>query len=403
MSVSKSCPWNRASTSLLPLLLMVGLLRPASANEVMDTLQVHGFLSQALVITDENNFFGPSSEDGGSLQFTEIGANASLRPHEDILLAAQVISRRAGGDRDDMEPKLDHGVIDYQAFSDSTTRFGTQIGRFKNPFGFYNQTRDIAFTRPSILLPQSIYFDRTRSLGLAADGVAIYGEKRLPIGTFRAQVGAGKPQVGDDVARTLSLDTQPGTLDGDMSYIGQLLYEHSDGQFIAALSAAQVNATFESSDPLWNGGQMRFQPWVLSLQYNEEYWSLTAEYALRRTSLNEFRIPQANGSVTGESWYLQYTRRFSRDWQWLLRYDVLITDRDDRSGRQFEETGAGPAHARFAKDLTLGLQWNVHPRVLLAAEYHYVEGTGWLSSQDNPDPNTEKYWNMLLFQASWRF
>ncbi|GGX98341.1 hypothetical protein GCM10007160_27340 [Litchfieldella qijiaojingensis] len=406
MSVSMSCPWNRASTSLLTLLLMVGPMYPASANDsldTLDTLQVHGFLSQALVITDENNFFGPSSQDGGSLQFTEIGANVSLRPHRNVLLAAQVLSRRAGGELSDMRPKLDHGVVDYQAFADSTTRLGTQIGRFKNPFGFYNQTRDIAFTRPSILLPQSIYFDRTRSLGLAADGMAIYGEKRLPVGTFRAQIGAGKPQVGDDVARALMLDSRPGELDSDTSFIGQLLYEHGGGRFTAALSAADVNATFQSHQAAWDGGKLRFQPWILSLQYDEERWSLTAEYALRHISLSDFALPGVNFDTTGESWYLQYTRRFHRDWQWLLRYDVLVNDRDDRSGRRFEASGAGPAHSRFARDLTLGLRWYVHPRLLLATEYHYVEGTGWLPSQDNPDSDTQKYWNMLLFQASWRF
>ncbi|HSP58980.1 MAG TPA: hypothetical protein VLO12_11820, partial [Halomonas sp.] len=57
---------------------------------VLDTLQLHGFLSQALVITDHNDFFGPSSSDEGSLKYTEIGLNASLRPHQDVLIAAQV-------------------------------------------------------------------------------------------------------------------------------------------------------------------------------------------------------------------------------------------------------------------------------------------------------------------------
>jgi hypothetical protein len=52
----------------------------------------------------------------------------------------------------------------------------------------------------------------------------------------------------------------------------------------------------------------------------------------------------------------------------------------------------------------MGLQWNLNPRVLLAAEYHHIDGTGWLPLQDNPDPSeTERRWNMLLFQLSLRF
>lgn len=403
MSVFKSCPWSRAGASLVVLLSMSGPLHAAVDGDAFDTLQVHGFLSQALVVTDDNNFFGPSSEDAGSLEFTEIGLNASIRPHRDILLAAQVLSRRAGGETNDMRPKLDHGVIDYQAFSDSTTRLGTQIGRFKNPFGYYNQTRDIAFTRPSILLPQSIYFDRTRSLALAADGLAVYGEKRLPSGTYRAQVGAGKPQIQEDVEGTLRLEGQPGELDGDTSFIGQILYEHPNGRLTAALSAAEVKATFESPQSALDGGNLNFQPWILSLQYDEEHWTLTGEYALRRVALQNFEAPGANFDMTGESWYLQYSRRFQRDWQWLLRYDVLINDRDDRDGSRFEAAGAGPAHSRFARDVTVGLQWHAHPQLLLSAEYHNIEGTAWLPGRDNPDGDTQKYWDMWLFQASWRF
>ncbi|PWV79732.1 hypothetical protein [Halomonas sp. A11-A] len=80
--------------------------------------------------------------------------------------------------------------------------------------------------------------------------------------------------------------------------------------------------------------------------------------------------------MTGESWYVQYTRRFHENWQWLVRYDSLINNRDDRSGSAYEASGAGPAHSQFAEDYTLGLQWTVNPRVLLAAEYHHIDGTG---------------------------
>lgn len=406
MSVCKSCPWTRAGARLLLSVLSLtlgGWGQSVWANDAMDTLQLHGFISQAWVVSDHNRFFGPSSEGQGSFQYTEIGLNASIRPHRDVLLAAQILSRRAGGERDDMRPELDHGVFDYQAYADATTRIGTQIGRFKNPFGFYNQTRDIAFTRPSILLPQSIYFDRTRSLGLAADGIAVYGEKRIPLGTFRAQVGAGRPQIDDDVSATLGLDGQPGELASDTSFIGQVLYEHPTGNFTAALSAAEVNGTYESSLPGLNDGQMRFQPWILSLQYDQEFWTLTTEYAIRNVALQGFDAPGVDFDIAGESWYVQYLRRFHRDWQWLLRYDVLVSNRDDRSGRWLEARGNGPDHGSYARDLAFGLQWRAHPRLLLSTEYHYVEGTGWLPNQDNPPDETQKYWNMWLFQASWRF
>ena len=165
--------------------------------EMPDTFQVHGFMSQALILTDHNDFFGPSSRDTGSLEYTELGLNASFRPRSNVLVAGQVLSRKAGGYGDAWQPTLDYGVIDYQLLSEEERVLGLQVGRFKNPFGIYNQTRDVPSTRAGILLPQSIYFDRSRSLGLASDGITVYDEERCSKGTLYVQGGLGIPQVDD--------------------------------------------------------------------------------------------------------------------------------------------------------------------------------------------------------------
>ncbi len=139
MIVSKPFRWSECrATAILVGSIVMGLSAHAQSDEnAMDTLQVHGFLSQALIITDDNNFFGHSSRGDGSLEFTEIGLNVSLRPHQDVLVAAQLLSRRAGGDSSDAQPELDYGLIDYQMVSNQQRTFGVQLGRFKNPFGFY--------------------------------------------------------------------------------------------------------------------------------------------------------------------------------------------------------------------------------------------------------------------------
>ena len=125
-------------------------------------LQIHGFASQAYIYTSDNDVFG-NSDDNGSFGFTEIGINALLRPLPRLQLSAQGLSRRAGQGTS-ATPRLDFAVADYRLFSQDTNQFGIRVGRLKNPFGFYNDTRDVPFTRPSILLPQSIYFDRIRNV-----------------------------------------------------------------------------------------------------------------------------------------------------------------------------------------------------------------------------------------------
>ncbi|SPJ32569.1 hypothetical protein [Kushneria phyllosphaerae] len=367
---------------------------PAHAD-VLDTVQVHGFLSQALIVSRHNDFFGPSSQDGGSLQYTEVGVNASMRPTNNLLVSAQVLSRRAGDDNSHYEPKLDYGLLDYQFITGNKRVAGVQIGKLKQPFGIYNQTRDVAFTRPSILLPQSIYFDRTRAPALSSEGISVYEEEHLHSGILHFQAGVGKANTDRNVKETIWGSRVPASIDGALSSIGQVAYEHGSGGIVAALTVAEANIDIDG--PPGAPDRYSFQPIIMSLQYNHGYWSITGEYALRRQS---FEGGASDQSITGESWYLQYSQRFLEDWQWLLRYDSLVNDRADPKGKKFESDGRGVDHSQFAKDWTLGLQWNATSDLLLSTEYHHVDGTGWLPrNQDESD----RYWDMLLFQASWRF
>ncbi|MCM2129717.1 hypothetical protein [Larsenimonas rhizosphaerae] len=370
-----------------------------SVADTLDTLQFHGFMSQALVISDHNDFFGPSSSKGGSLQFYELGLNASLRPSDNLLISAQVLSRRAGDDS--AKPELDYGVIDYQVYSGNSTTLGIKIGRVKNPFGFYNETRDVPFTRTGILLPQSIYFDRTRTQSISGDGVAEYFEKRFTDSSIRFQVGWGLPQVDDNVKNTILPDALPGSIKAKNSLISQLSYEYGGGRFITAITYGKITAEYDSSSNGPGNGEFSYEPVILSAQYNSMLWSLTSEIAVRKREFSGIPDSRFNDSSTSGSWYLQYAYRFNNKWQGFLRYDALISDLSDMHGKEFASQGNGDDYSRYAFDNTLGLKWLVTPKFMLAAEYHNIEGTGWLYKPNEND--NKKYWDLFLFQASYRF
>ena len=166
MKASGSCRYRYSRSARTPrslpwwpaLVLWLGLCHPALAFEVFEGFQVHGFLSQGYFLTsNHNNLFGDSTH-GGSLGFTEIGVNVSWVPRPDVQLAIQGLSRRAGGAAEG-EPELDFALLDYAAVETADRRLGARVGRVRLPFGLYNDARDVPFTRPSILLPQSIYFN----------------------------------------------------------------------------------------------------------------------------------------------------------------------------------------------------------------------------------------------------
>ena len=368
-----------------------------------ESVQIHGFLSQGYIRTTNNNFFG-ESQGGGTFDFRELGVNGSWRPLNDLQFSLQAVARNAG-DTDDGDLRVDYGLIDYTLLSDADNLLGIRLGRVVNPFGLYNDTRDVAFTRPGILLPQSIYFDVNRQFALSGDGAHVYAERRTGFGDFLFQAGVFEPRTNDpDLKQAITFGFFSGDLEGRTSWVGRLMYELNGGQIRLALTAADLNADFKPGPvrPNLESGEFNFAPLVFSAQYNAENWSLTGEYARRPAQVNDFGPFLPDGRFTGESYYLQGTYRLRPNLEAMLRYDVLIWNRHDYDGREFEAATGIPSHRRYAKDWTIGLRWDVTPSIMLRAEFHHVYGTGWLSALENRD-GFEKEWNLLSIMASYRF
>jgi hypothetical protein len=192
-------------------------------------------------------------------------------------------------------------------------------------------------------------------------------------------------------------------------YTSRVMYELDEGKLRLAFSASQLNIGYDpaSVDKL-HGGSIRFTPLIFSAQYNAERWSITSEYALRHFELKNFGSQFPDMDFTGESYYFQGTYRLTQEWEAFARYDVLYTNSADRSGKKWAAEAPGRnAYNRFAKDITVGLRWNITPQFMLRAEYHRVNGTAWLSTLDNSpargDPAPHQHWDLFTILGSYRF
>lgn len=401
-----SASWNLARFNAGAwALLIAGMLVmfPVLAIDITENVQVHGFASQAFIKTSANKYFGRS--DAGSSDFRELGVNFSWQATPSIQWAAQIGSRRAGG-TDDATPRIDLALVDFTLASGEAGRAGLRVGRHRIPLGLYNLTRDVANARPSIILPESIYSDHTRSLVLAMDGMQVYEELRTSIGDFFFDGGTGNFILDNIQKRTGTSAT---------SYIWRLMYEHDGGRLRLALTGFDAN--LDAIAPPFRNPKFNLNFHLLSAQYNAENWSLTGEFAPSpRATYSKLIVPGFPPIIpdivfpdlrqTGQSGYVQGTYNITPSWTALLRYDVNYLDRNDRSGAKTAAAtfGATPAHSLFTKDWTVGIAWKVRPDTKIRAEWHHLNGTSWLSSRENPSKAaTAPHWEMFALQASYSF
>ncbi|MGR8952013.1 MAG: hypothetical protein ACU83V_06335 [Gammaproteobacteria bacterium] len=392
---------SNISSGLLFLSLLL-LPRAGVAGYLPDEIQVHGFLAQSMFHTSDNNLFG-QSDDGISMGITEIGLNASYQPHDRLSFAIQGLYRRAG-DIDRGSVRVDYGLADLTLWEHDTGRIGLRAGRTKIPFGLYNETRDVAFTHPTILLPQGIYFDRSRSLLTSADGGSFYVEQRTDYGDFVFKFNYAEP-LGDneEIRSTLLGPAAMGEFSAQPAIATQLSYELNGGEYIFAVSHMDLKLDYR---PLpgdrFMDGRSHIRPLMFSAQYNGEKLTLTGEYDYRWNTWKGYQTIPDRQTIT-ESWYVQGSYQILPRWQATVRYDTIVADTDNRHGDGLDRIGL-PNYIAFAQDWMVGLRWDISESWMLRGEYHRVHGTIWLPQADNPDPlKTAQDWDLFGLQMSFRF
>lgn len=394
---------NKPIHWLLTIVLSQWLISTASAYSFghLDSIKVHGFASQGYFLSSENNIYGESSKHRGALGLTETGINVSYKPLHNLRLAAQGIYRHAGNVNEDAQ--LDYALLDWTFLSHNDLRIGVRLGRVKTPFGLYNETRDVAFTRPSITLP-SIYFERSRDLLLSSDGLQFYADKGTPIGNLSFQLNAG--QLGeelDELQDAVLGQGALGKLENELGYLAKLAYESTSGATRLAFSFDNFDMKYEpGSGDFLDDGNINFQQFLLSAQQHIGPVTFTGEYLRQENIFENFGPFYPKTAPVSESYYIQADYRFNQQFKGYSRYDVLYLNKDDKQPDVLP-SGVSP-HMTFNKSYMVGLQWTPASQWMLQAEYHRHNGASSLSFADNPNPAAIKqHWSVFALQVSYRF
>jgi hypothetical protein len=373
----------------------------ASANAV--DYQVHGYAAQGFVLSQDNDFFGDSTD--GSFNYYEAGINAAVQVSPKLLLAAQAAVRDAGIS-DDGSGRLDYALVDYRLLSEATTQAGLRAGKVKNALGFYNETRDVVFTRPSILLP-SVYSDNQnqRSLIFTAPGAQVYGSTFTGQHewSFSGTVNAERDVRESDERLLISLGLPFDLRIGD-SWNVQLMDSIDGGRWQFAYS--HFAGQFRMSTQIDLIGRFDVDLDVFSARYNAERFTITAEYVIvgNDNLLKLAGTPILRQSVEADSGYLQAEYRVDPHWTVMTRMDSFYRNRHDRSGREFAAANPGvDRRSLVSHDFTIGVNWRPDEHWGVWAEHHWINGTASLQRLENRPPVRDQRWSMLMLMAGYKF
>jgi hypothetical protein len=382
---------------LVACLLTTSLPSLAAGN---DRFQVHGFLAQAAFYTSDNNLHGESS-DGISTDYNEAGINAAWSmfnyPRAPNLLRTMRLSgqltARNDGKSDNGEVRTDYFNFDWQFLARDAWHLGTRVGRVRNIYGLYNDTRDVAHTRPGITLPAVIYLEQVRDVFVSRDGYALYGDYYTAWGAFSFDGGRGDLPVDDSIVSEALLTEIDAEADHPHTDQFHMRWDSPSGEWRLAYSYQRFSSDIEYT----LDGTFALTMNLLSAQYTAESWQWTFEYLRFLYDVNFLLVQEYPGEVA----WTQYTYFLPNSWQVFARYEYAVFDRDHRNGSSMEPIF--PRHVGYRRDAGVGVRWDIDQHWMVAAEMHYLEGVLGISITDNDLSETQPYWTMAAFEVAFRF
>jgi hypothetical protein len=183
----------------LSIAAMLAWITPSAAPalEFVDgKLQVHGFASQAVIKSTDNNYFGDSP--GTSFDFTEIGLNASYQVDAEPAVFGPALVRRAG-EMYDGTPSLDYGLVDFSPVSDAEKRLGVRLGTHQEPVRTLQRDARRSLHASRHLSSASHLLRQVRNYLLSYDGIMFYGDRYSDQGNLSLNLGVGQSVIDDNV------------------------------------------------------------------------------------------------------------------------------------------------------------------------------------------------------------
>ena len=381
-------------TLLLALLTFAAASVGVRAQSVdFGNLQVHGFATQSLLYSTNNNWATTNSSDG-SLAWTEAVASLSAQPATRLRIGVQARYFLLGdyGNRVGIDwAQADYKVNEY---------FGLRAGKVKTPAGLFNEIQDIDPSFLWILLPQSVYPLTDRGSILAHNGGVLYGKVKLgeTLGSLQYKAFGGQRKISSDNAYLQATRNQgytlpnglsgpafggsltwntplPGLLVGATEFGGDLAGDFNSATLKARLDTPKLRDTFYFAR--YDGKRVSLAAEFTRIQYE----SLIKVIAIPLTVADNHDI---------QGFYVMASSRLTRK----LSAGAYYASSIDRK--------VPVSSARHQKDWVLTTRFDINRFFYSKAEQHFLDGTQFnYSTLDNPSLQSKT--SMTLFKLGVSF
>lgn len=397
----------RKNAAIYLAVILIVLCSSTYAIEVDEfgTVDIHGFISQGYLQSDENNFFANTKD--GSFELKDVGVSFSTDITSRLRIGVQIMAYEMGDfGSDKLHINWANGDYNFEEW------LGIKAGKMKLHHGLYNTGRDADFLRTSILLPQSVYNEAWRSTVSGISGFEAYGtiDTRLP-GRFSYNVQVGKVDIGLDsgVAMTTKEELlekgivyDPNDIDHDKAFVGRLNY-------LTPIPGLNLNATIWSVDFKMTGTASQINGTELpgvqeyktesdsittSLEYSYNDFLFVTEYSLTKYKFDLETFQESK--LETEGYYASLAYRFTDWFETGAYYSVYYPNKDHKDGSTFT-----PDHSGWLKDSCLSLRFDIMDNWVLKLEGHMMNGTAVMMNSNNPPDQKEEDW--LLFGTKMTF
>lgn len=387
------------STMAFLLVVGLGLAGSVAGASGFGDVDIHGFISQGYLYSDEYNYLAHNSTDG-TFEYNEVGINFGKSLTDRLRVGVQFFSRDLG-DISNNKITVDWAYGDY-LWKDW---LGIRAGKIKLPFGLYGEIRDVDILRTSIVMPQGIYREYFRETTAAANGVGLYGNISLgPMGSVDYQLIAGVLGSDSDGGqgkytndKVMGFATSNADNECETSYSGSIRWATPLDGLLLGYSNLTGWANFQLliNDYIPDIGgtttvsEFYFSNNIISAEYVWNNLTLSIEYSYADTEIETLGEKIEKTEI---SYYAAASYRFNDFFTFGAYYSEYYPDKDDKDGEHLEAEGTA-AHRAWQNDLAATLRFDLNEYWVFKVEGHMVDGTSSVLAIDNADSDwTEDKW-----------